>query len=185
MKAKNLHSSSPVKPSVTPRPLEMTAWMILWLVRMTPLGSPIPSASSPYDRRGLTSGTTSITDTSYSVLVELWFSLDTLDWSWVGPDSILGPPFLQVVKDEQFNSDVMSPVPEHFALGLGKRVETDDHSKRWTRWYDLEDRGQMVRSRENDGQGAVVGTGMSTSTRNDMSRLTCTWRRPGPKSRKD
>ena len=163
MKAKNLHSSSPVNPSVTPRPLEMTAWMILWLVRMTPLGSPIPSASGPFDWRRLTSGTTSITDTSYSVLIELRFSLNTLDWSWVCPDSILGSPFLEVVKDEQLNSDVMSPVSEDFALSLGKRVETDNNSKRWTGWDDLEDRGQVVRSREDDRQRAVVGANLSAS----------------------
>ena len=130
---------------------------------MTPLGSPIPSASGLYDWRRLTSGTTSITDTSYSVLVELRFSLNTLDWSWVCPDPILSSPFFQVVKDEQFNSDVMSPVSEDFTLSLGKGVEADDHSKRWARWDDLEDRGQMVSSRENDRQRAVVGANLSAS----------------------
>ena len=128
---------------------------------MTPLGSPIRQLQARKSRNKLTSGTTSVTDTSYSVLVELWFSLDTLDWSWVGPDSILGPPFLQVVKDEQFDSDVMSPVHEDFTLGLGKGIETDDHSKRWTGWYNLQDRGQMVRSREDDGEGTVVGADLS------------------------
>jgi hypothetical protein len=96
-------------------------------------------------------------------LVELWFSLDTLDWSWVCPDTILGSPFLQVVKVEQFNSDVLSPVPENFTLGLGKGVETDDDSKRWAGRYNLQDRGQVVRSREDDGEGTVVGTVMSVS----------------------
>lgn len=161
MKAKNLHSSSPVKPSVTPRPLEMTAWMTLWFVRMTPLGSPLPSARSLYDWRKPTGGTTSVTDTSYSVLVELRLSLDTLDWSWVCSDTIFGSPFLQIVKDEQFNSDVVSPVPEDFALGLGKGVETDDDSKRWAGRYNFEDRGQVVRGRENDREGTVVGANLS------------------------
>jgi hypothetical protein len=136
---------------------------------MTPLGSPIQSAFGPFERRRLTSGTTSVTDTSYSVLVELRLSLDTLDWSWVCSDTILGSPFLKVVKVEQFNSDVVSPVPENFALGLGKGVETDDDSKRWAGRYNLQNRGQVVRSREDDGQRAVVGTKMSTYTRNIMS----------------
>jgi hypothetical protein len=138
--------------------------MILWFVKMTPLGSPIPSAPRQYDWRRITSGTTSVTDTSYSVLVELRFSLDTLDWSWVCSDTILGSPFLQVVKVEQFDTDVVSPVLKDFALGLGKGVETDDDSKRWTGWYDLQNRGQVVRGREDDGEGTVVGTGCQYSS---------------------
>jgi hypothetical protein len=96
-------------------------------------------------------------------LVELRLSLDTLDWSWVCPDTILGSPFLKVVKVEQFNSDVLSPVSEDFTLGLGQGVETDDDSKRWAGRYNLQDRGQVVRSREDDGEGTVVGTVMSVS----------------------
>jgi len=128
---------------------------------MTPLGSPIRQLQARKSRNKLTSGTTSVTDTSYSILVKLRFSLNTLDWSWVGPDSILGSPFLQVIEDEQFNSDVMSPIHEDFPLGLGKWIETDNHSKRWTGWNDLQDRGQMVRSREDDGEGTVVGADRS------------------------
>jgi hypothetical protein len=66
--------------------------------------------------------------------------LNTLDWSWVCPDSVLGTPFLHVVKAEQFYTDVVSPIVEDLALGLGKGVKADDNPERWAGRYNLEDR---------------------------------------------